>query len=51
MNLADCKQDSGKKYLIPVVLTANGQSVTYTVKVREAGYRLRDTESARRGWM
>ena len=28
VNLADCEQDSGKKYLIPVVLTANGQSVT-----------------------
>ena len=26
VNLADCEQDSGKKYLIPVVLTANGQS-------------------------
>ena len=35
VNLADCKQDSGKKYLIPVVLTANGQSVTYTVKVQK----------------
>ena len=35
VNLADCEQDSGKKYLIPVVLTANGQSVTYTVKVQK----------------
>ena len=35
VNLADCKQDSGKNYLIPVVLTANGQSVTYTVKVQK----------------
>ena len=35
VNLADCKQDSGKKYLIPVVLTANGRSVTYTVKVQK----------------
>ena len=36
VNLADCEQDSSKKnYLIPVVLTANGQSVTYTVKVQK----------------
>ena len=36
VDLADCEQDSGKKnYLIPVVLTANGQSVTYTVKVQK----------------
>ena len=35
VNLADCEQDSGKKYLIPVVLTANGHSVTYTVKVQK----------------
>ena len=35
VNLADCEQDSGKNYLIPVVLTANGQSVTYTVKVQK----------------
>ena len=35
VNLADCEQDSGKKYLIPVVLMANGQSVTYTVKVQK----------------
>ena len=35
VNLVDCEQDSGKKYLIPVVLTANGQSVTYTVKVQK----------------
>mgnify|MGYP000895863285 CR=1 FL=1 len=35
VDLADCEQDSGKNYLIPVVLTANGQSVTYTVKVQK----------------
>ncbi|MFQ7758186.1 MAG: cadherin-like beta sandwich domain-containing protein [Oscillospiraceae bacterium] len=36
VNLADCEQDSSKKnYLIPVVLAANGQSVTYTVKVQK----------------
>ena len=35
VNLADCEQDSGNKYLIPVVLTANGHSVTYTVKVQK----------------
>ena len=35
VNLADCERDSGKNYLIPVVLTANGQSVTYTVKVQK----------------
>ena len=35
VNLADCEQDSGKNYLIPVVLTANGHSVTYTVKVQK----------------
>ena len=35
VNLADCEQDSSNYYLIPVVLTANGHSVTYTVKVQK----------------
>ena len=35
VNLADCEKDSSNYYLIPVVLTANGQSVTYTVKVQK----------------
>ena len=35
VNLADCEKDSSNYYLIPVVLTANGHSVTYTVKVQK----------------
>ena len=36
VDLADCEQDADKKYyLIPIVLTANGQDVTYTVKVQK----------------
>ena len=35
VDLADCEKDSSNNYLIPVVLTANGQDVTYTVKVQK----------------
>ena len=35
VDLADCEKDSSNYYLIPVVLTANGHSVTYTVKVQK----------------
>ena len=35
VDLADCEKDSSNYYLIPVVLTANGQDVTYTVRVQK----------------
>ena len=34
VTLADCEKD-GNFYLIPVVLTANGHSITYTIKVQK----------------
>ena len=34
VTLADCEMD-GNFYLIPVVLTANGHSITYTIKVQK----------------